>query len=82
MRLEESIEQALHSQDPVGELRSLAQRLISQGQDQAAILALFEHVRQRLRHENREADEDAVMDVMDFLMGWCSPHMKLFQDPS
>ncbi len=82
MNPEELIEQALRSKEPVSELRSLAQRLLSQGQDQAAILALFERVRQRLRQESREADEDAVMDVMDFLTGWCSPHMKLFQNPS
>jgi hypothetical protein len=82
MRPEESIEQALRSADPVGELRSLAERLIAQGHNKAAILALFEQARQRLREGDREADEDAVMDVMDFLTGWCSPHMKLFQDPS
>jgi hypothetical protein len=30
-----------------------------------------------LRQADREADEDAITDVMDFLVGWCSPHMKL-----
>jgi hypothetical protein len=82
MNPDDLIEQALRSKDPVEELRSLAQRLITQGQDQPTILALFEQTRQRLRRENREADEDAVMDVMDFITGWCSPHMKLFQKPS
>jgi hypothetical protein len=35
-----------------------------------------------LRQAGREADEDMVMDVMDFLMGWCSPHMKLPSEES
>jgi hypothetical protein len=33
--------------------------------------------RQQLRQAASEAEEDAAMDVMDFLVGWCSPHMKL-----
>jgi hypothetical protein len=30
-----------------------------------------------LRQDGRETDEDAVMDVFDFLTGWCSPHMRV-----
>jgi hypothetical protein len=41
----------------------------------------FEKARQFLREADREKDEDAVMDVMDFLLGWCSPHMQLPPDP-
>ena len=47
------------------------------GQTREAVLDLFEHARQQLRQANREAEEDAVMDVMDFLVGWCSPQMRL-----
>ena len=39
--------------------------------------ALVERARQQLRQADRETEEDAVMDAMDFLVGWCSPHMKL-----
>lgn len=31
-----------------------------------------------LRGSEREADEDKVTDVMDFIVGWCSPHQCLF----
>jgi hypothetical protein len=34
-------------------------------------------MRYLLRQLGRETEEDPVMDVMDFLVGWCSPHMKL-----
>ena len=30
-----------------------------------------------MREANRETDEDVVLEVMDFLTGWCSPHMRL-----
>jgi hypothetical protein len=71
------IEQALRSSAPLHALRNLALRLLADGQTREAILDLFERARQQLRQTNRETEEDAVMDVMDFLVGWCSPHMKL-----
>ena len=77
MALDTALERALRSPDPVNELRSFVNRLFSQGQDKEAVLGLFEKARQELRRANREADEDAVTDVMDFLLGWCSPHVKL-----
>jgi hypothetical protein len=77
MHIDEIFEQALHSEAPVLELRSLALRLSSEGYDRAAFIEKFEEVRQELRQSDREADEDAVMDVLDFLTGWCSPHMRL-----
>jgi len=82
MTLETRFEKALGSLEPIETLRSLVGELAAEGYDKAAILELFEQQRQRLRLANREADEDAVMDVMDFLVGWCSPHMKLLSDES
>ena len=74
------IQQALNSNEPVNELRSLAQRLLADGQTREAILESMEHARRQLRQADRETDEDAVMDVMEYLVGWCSPHMKLAPD--
>jgi hypothetical protein len=81
MRLDECLEAALRSPEPINELRSLALRLLSEGHDKTALLGEFERMRQQLRQTDREADEDAVMDAMDFLVGWCSPHMKLPPEP-
>jgi len=80
MQFHESLEQALRSPEPVTELRSLVARLFSEGKERAKVLEMLETARQQLRQAGREADEDAVMDVMDFLVGWCSPHMKLPPD--
>ena len=75
--IDKRIEVALQGNDPVKELRDLTLHLLSNGQTRDAILELFEHARQQLRQADREAEEDALMDAMDFLVGWCSPHMKL-----
>jgi hypothetical protein len=55
----------------------LTLHLLANGQTRDTILNLFERARQQLRQTGRETEEDAVMDAMDFLVGWCSPHMKL-----
>ena len=75
--MDQRIEQALRANNPVKELRDLTLHLLANGQTRDAILELFERARQQLRQADRETEEDAVMDAMDFLVGWCSPHMKL-----
>jgi hypothetical protein len=79
MTVDARFETALRSSDPVNELRRLAQRLLDDGSDLAVVRNAFERVRQQLRAAEREQDEDAVMDVLDFLTGWCSPHVSLRQ---
>jgi hypothetical protein len=77
MTAEELVEEALASSRPVPELRSVVLRLNSQGLTKDLILDRLEQTRTKLRAAGREKDEEALMDVMDFLTGWCSPHMKL-----
>jgi hypothetical protein len=80
MDIDARIQSALMSSDPLAELRSLIKCLLSQGRTPEGVLKLFEEARQQLRSAGREADEDVVMDAMDFLTGWCSPQMKLPTD--
>jgi hypothetical protein len=75
--IDQRIEKALQSNEPVNELRTVVLNLFADGLTREAVLDLFERARQQLRQADRETEEDAVMDVMDFLVGWCSPHMKL-----
>jgi hypothetical protein len=77
MTLDSSIDQALRSPEPAHNLRLLVKELFSQGKPSAEVLALFEEARQALQEAGRQSDEEGVMDVMDCLVGWCSPHMKL-----
>ena len=75
--MDHRIEHALRSTQPVNELRAMVLSLMAEGQSQDTILQILEGARQELRQADREADEDAVTDVMDFVVGWCSPHRKL-----
>lgn len=34
-------------------------------------------LREELRVEGRESEEDAVLELMDLAAGWSAPHMKL-----
>jgi hypothetical protein len=77
MKIENSIDEALRSDNPSQQLRSLVQRLFAQGQGTDSVLALFETARQQLREDGRKADEDALMDLMDCLVGWCGPGARL-----
>lgn len=77
MPIEACFDEALRSDDRVAELRRLAQRMLEEGSALDAVLSRFERARQELRTAARADDEDAVMDAMDFVTGWCSPHMKL-----
>lgn len=43
--------------------------------DVDSILKDLEELRVITRHEG--LDEDVVLDLMDFVTGWCSPHMKI-----
>src|SRR5215207_11390852 len=58
-------------------LRDFARDVLAHGYSYEELRADFEAVRAELREENDELREDAVMDVMDFLYGWSSSHMKL-----
>jgi hypothetical protein len=77
MQLDGQLEAALKSSDPLARLRSLVQHFQDQGQDPQTILLFFEQARQSLRVAGRQREEDIVLEVMDFLVGWCSPHMSL-----
>src|SRR5439155_13223602 len=76
MTFEAALGQALQSDEPLQKARSLAQQLVNSGQSKQKILEQFEQSRQRLRKEGKEREEDVLLDVMDFIEGWCSPPMK------
>ncbi len=75
--IDQRIEQALRSSEPVHELQNLVLHLFAEGQTREAILELFEGVFLGLAIGLSQILPGAVMDVMDFLVGWCSPHMKM-----
>ena len=77
MAIADVIERALRSPEPFEELRAIAAALFAEGYTEKAVYDLFEDARAQLRVAGREADEDVVMEIMDCLVGWCSPHQVL-----
>lgn len=73
----EAYERALLSEQPVLALRAVVEERLSAGHSRDILLGELERLAIELRRQDREADEDAVLDVTDFLSGWASPQMKL-----
>lgn len=73
----EAYERALMSEQPVVALRAVVQERLSTGRSRDSLLGELEQLVNELRRQHREADEDAVLDVTDFLTGWAAPHTKL-----
>lgn len=81
MNVEKRFNQALKSPQPIWSLREVVQDLLAQGRRRETVLADLEYFQDVLQEKEREEDEDIVLEVMDFLTGWCSPHMTLAQPP-
>jgi hypothetical protein len=71
------LETALKSPQPLSVLRDLIQDRLSQGQRLQDVQDELERLRARLVAEQRDADEDVVLEALDLLVGWCSPHMRI-----
>jgi hypothetical protein len=71
-------EQALREPGPRMEhlLAKIKDRL-AQGESKADVLSALQSYRQELIGAGRDEDEDIVLEVMDFVVGWASPHMQL-----
>ena len=77
MDLHGSLRASLSQEDQGERLRELASNLLKDGLSRDELIAQFESFREVLRREGREDEEDVVLDTMDYMVGWCSPHMKL-----
>ena len=75
--MQDSVEQALAAESPRQALRELMVARVAQGESREALLAGLESDCLELRAQEREADEEALMDVMDCLAGFCSPQMRI-----
>jgi hypothetical protein len=54
-------------------LRDFVIRLRTEGKSKEDILTRMQELRKSVSDEQ----EDILLEVMDFLVGWCSPHMKI-----
>jgi hypothetical protein len=63
--------------ESIAKLGEVARGLVNEGQSRETVVQRLECLRQELRAAGRDGDEDAVLDVLDFLTGWCSPHQQI-----
>jgi hypothetical protein len=69
--------EALHAAEPVTTMRELARDELHHGVPRSEVLGELESLRLELRGDGLAAEEDTVLDVMDFVSGWSSPRMQL-----
>jgi hypothetical protein len=69
--------EALSSSEPVMRMRDLVRSELEHGVSRSEVLGQLESLRIELRGNGRSDEEDVVLDVMDFVSGWSSPHMQL-----
>ena len=67
-----ALAEALEAPDPLTGLRSLAGRELAKGARRETLTEWFEEARELYPER-----EDLLLDALDFVTGWCSPHMKL-----
>jgi hypothetical protein len=82
MTTQERLETAPRSSAPGRTLRTLVQDLAREGIAKGQIYDLLEKLVLRLRTQPdyRETEEEAILDVMDALDGWCHPSAQLMPD--
>ncbi|WP_069471192.1 hypothetical protein [Candidatus Marithrix sp. Canyon 246] len=72
------LKEALQQSNPIEKLEQIVKDLLNKGYSKENILAEFEYFRKTTT--NDEDYEDVVLDVMDFITGWCSPHKRIDTD--
>lgn len=62
----------------VPELRKFARQRLDSGYANAQLYADLQYVYDIVSELEEEEREDAILDVMDFLTGWCAPKARLY----
>lgn len=76
----EYLEAALKEPNPGPACHSLAVTLKDAGLPQAELLKLFEEARERHARDIDETCENALLDTMEYIAGWCLPEKRLYPD--
>ena len=74
---ERQVHEALAAIEPFAAVSSLVVERRRQGNPREDLYEALTAVMLRLRQAGRDTDEDIVLDVMDRLVGWCSPHTRI-----
>ncbi|MBY0526422.1 MAG: hypothetical protein K2R98_23715 [Gemmataceae bacterium] len=77
--LQRSLEVAFRTGQPLEEIVAMLRHFKAQGVTQGEAYALLEEMR---RTAATEAAEDRILEVADFVAGFCSPHMNIWDTPA
>lgn len=66
--------EALKNEEPFQTLSETVKRLRVQGIEKSTLLEQLESLRSVV---DTEENEDIVLDVMDYLVGYCAPHIRI-----
>ncbi|MGW4947748.1 hypothetical protein ACWEOZ_39865 [Actinoplanes sp. NPDC004185] len=71
------IDVALAADDPLDASRATVQKFRELGSSPAEMIEMLQAHALDLRRAGREREDDTVLEVLDFLSGWCAPHMRI-----
>jgi hypothetical protein len=71
--LREVLAEAMKSENPTLAFRSAVKKRVDEGVARDGLITELE----ALRKSVDESQENVVLEVMDFLKGWCAPDMKI-----
>ena len=78
MNSEEKVVTALNSADKVESLYQVALSLKLEGFSQKELYALFDLFREKHEDEQDSTKHDAILDVMDYISGYCPLKYAIF----
>jgi hypothetical protein len=73
MKLKQLFLDSLECDNPLEELRQVVQQVILDNTEREVVLSELESIRGQLNEDK----EDIVLEVMDFICGFCSPHIRI-----
>jgi hypothetical protein len=77
MTWEDEFEQAPASAEPLKDLSDRVSALIEGGADREQVRQRLEAFHVQLADAGRDDDDDVVLEVLDFLTGWCNPSQRI-----
>lgn len=76
--VEAQLEDALRSEQPLVRLREAVEMVMAEDNlTSLEMLEVLQHVREVHRARGDTRLEDVTLEAMDFVAGFCSPHMKI-----
>lgn len=76
-KLQTDLQAAIESRLPLDEIVTLLRGYKTRGATQQEVYALLGQLREQAPDE---ATEDRVLEIADFVAGFCSPHMKIWDN--